>query len=449
MGCTVPTSNPDLLLSDPLLMLSMLYQLIKSSLCGKLKVSSIPALIRLRKATETPAKFRSVAPSELLQRWTSFHLPNFTQFNIFSQALSEEDLRALFSALSLSPVAHQEGQDWLVILAQHAGVQYPPFLDSSTIGNIPLQVLFLAQLAYALPGLSKLSDSEFKLETEEERDTDPQGTREERAFVMWINGIGIPPFVTSLQHDMSDGLVLLHTLDKIEKGSVNWKEVNINPNNAYKKVENCNLGLKICVSKLNFSLVGIGGKDIFDGNRKLILAVIWQACKYHLLAALRMCGGGQEVTEADVLSFLNKRVLQPIASFKDTSLRTALPLLDLLLHLAPEVVKQENIHRRFPLTPEECLRNAKYTIGLARKIFVLSPSSSVSFPPPASSPTLHDLGSPTTAKEKPSPLQCSQSSLLNHIPLCLPILPEDIAEVNPKMLFIFVAMMMLVDKRDL
>ena len=105
----------------------------------------------------------------------------------------------------------------------------------------------------------------MKRETEDERDTDPQGTREERAFVMWINGLAIPLFVTNLQHDMSDGLVLLHTLDKIERGSINWKEANTNPNNAYKKVENCNLGIKVCVSKLNFSLVGIGGKDIADG----------------------------------------------------------------------------------------------------------------------------------------------------------------------------------------
>jgi len=300
------------------------------------------------------------------------------------------------------------------------GINYPSLLNSNTIGHIPLQLLFLAQLAHAAPGLAQLTELELKRETDYGHDTDPQGTREERAFVMWINGLGIPVFVSNLQHDMSDGLVLLHTLDRIERGSINWKEANLSPNNAYKKVENCNLGLKICVSKLNFSLVGIGGKDILDGNRKLILAVIWQACKYHLLAALRTCGNGVEVTESDVLSFLNKRIPQPIGSFKDQSLRTSLPLLDLLLHLAPDVVKQENIRRRFPLSPEDCILNAKYAIGLARKIFVLPPSSSLSTPKLASPP--------------------------RDIPLCLPILSEDIAEVNPKMLFIFVAMMMLVDK---
>jgi hypothetical protein len=147
-------------------------------------------------------------------------------------------------------------------------------LDSTTIGNVQLQLLFLAQLAHASPGLAQLSEIEMKRETEDERDTDPQGTREERAFVMWINGLGIPVFVSNLQHDMSDGLVLLHTLDKIG-GSINWKEVNSNPNNAYKKVENCNLGLKICVNKLNFSLVGIGGKDIFDGKLKNLLACLF------------------------------------------------------------------------------------------------------------------------------------------------------------------------------
>lgn len=38
---------------------------------------------------------------------------------------------------------------------------------------------------------------------------------------------------------------------------------------------NCNLAVNIGRDQLKFSLVGINGTDIHDGNKKLVLAYMW------------------------------------------------------------------------------------------------------------------------------------------------------------------------------
>ncbi len=43
--------------------------------------------------------------------------------------------------------------------------------------------------------------------------------------------------------------------------------------NAFTKLENCNYCVKLG-KQLQFSMVGIAGKDFVDGNKKLILALV-------------------------------------------------------------------------------------------------------------------------------------------------------------------------------
>jgi hypothetical protein len=135
-------------------------------------------------------------------------------------------------------------------------------------------------------------------------------SREERAFRMWINSCGIPGvFLNNLFLDCRDGLALLKVEDYIEKGVVNWRKVEMKPNNKFKCVGNCGYAVNIgepdilisdhhrmsvkmnvfCAGKdkpLNFSLVSIDGADIYDGNEKLILALVWQLMRFHVLKQL-------------------------------------------------------------------------------------------------------------------------------------------------------------------
>jgi plastin-1 len=247
-----------------------------------------------------------------------------------------------------------------------------------------------------------------------------EGTREERAFRFWMNSIGI--LVKNLFEDLKDGLALLRVLDKISPGIVTWKEVNLRPSNPYEKIENCPYAIRLCLD-LKFSLVGINGKNLFEGNRKLTLAVVWQAMRYHILSVLKDLNSirGKEITDNDILLWANAKVAEAgkeskIQNFRDSSLRDAKFLIDLLDAIRPgrvnyQLVMNGNKGRNrsiefalsfkrltvllLVLVDEECMLNAKYAISIARKY------------------------------------DC-----------CIFLLWEDIVEVKSKMIFIFVATLM-------
>ena len=60
---------------------------------------------------------------------------------------------------------------------------------------------------------------------------------------MWLNSLGIEPFVNNLFEDLRDGLVLLRAEDAIEPGSVNWKDVKEGRVNTFQKIANCNVAV--------------------------------------------------------------------------------------------------------------------------------------------------------------------------------------------------------------
>ena len=65
-------------------------------------------------------------------------------------------------------------------------------------------------------------------------------------------------------------------MDKVKPGIVDWDK-RVNPSESFKKMggnmkklENCNYAVELG-HKLGFSLVGIDGKDLHDGNKTLTL----------------------------------------------------------------------------------------------------------------------------------------------------------------------------------
>ncbi len=54
-----------------------------------------------------------------------------------------------------------------------------------------------------------------------------------------------------------------------------FSRVNLEPKSRFKEVENGNYAVDLC-KMMRFSMINVGGLDIVDGNKKLILAIIWQ-----------------------------------------------------------------------------------------------------------------------------------------------------------------------------
>ncbi|KAJ3058851.1 hypothetical protein HDU98_005105, partial [Podochytrium sp. JEL0797] len=278
------------------------------------------------------------------------------------------------------------------------------YISAKTLveGNAKLNFAFVANLFNNWPGLEKLSEAE-----KAQVDTslfNSEGTREARAFALWLNSLGVDPFVNNLFDDLEDGLVLLQAIDKVRPGLVEWKKVNKAPvGSKFKKVENTNYVIALG-KEMRFTLVGVQGSDITDGQKTLTLGLVWQLMREHVIQTLKsLSKTGHEITEGDIISWANTTVktrsgkTSSITSFRDQSLSTGIYLLDLLNGISKGVVDYSMVSTGRGEGEGEM--NAKYAISIARK-----------------------LGA------------------------TIFVLPEDIVEVKPKMILTFVGTLMALDK---
>ena len=271
-----------------------------------------------------------------------------------------------------------------------------------TKGNTKLNLALLAQVFNSNPGLSIEEEdlSRLSIDMADLNLDDAGDTREERTFRMWINSLDIEGlYVNELFTGLQSGKELLKIMDKIQPGLVRWKEVSAKTT-RFATIGNCNLAVE-AGRKLGLVLVNIGGTDICDKNKKLILAVTWQLMRRYtcdMLAALS--GTGELVDEAQVVAWANSKVAKSgktgrMRSMKDQDLKSGRFLLELCAAVSPCVDWDL-------LTPgttsEEQMNNARYAISVARKIGA-----------------------------------------------CVFLTPEDIVEVKGKMLFTFVASLWAAD----
>ena len=122
-----------------------------------------------------------------------------------------------------------------------------------------------------------------------QEDINTDDDREERALRMWMNSTGIDRYIHNLYLDCRDGISFLQLIDSIEPGIVDWKHrVELKPTNKFKMISNNNYLLDISkVDPFKFSLVGIGGSDLFDGVKKLVLSEVWQLMRFHIIKFLQ------------------------------------------------------------------------------------------------------------------------------------------------------------------
>lgn len=241
-------------------------------------------------------------------------------------------------------------------------------------GNPKLNLAFVANLFNNHPCLEPITEEE-KLEVE---DFDAEGEREARVFTLWLNSLDVQPAVQSFFDDLRDGTVLLQTYDKVIKGSVNWRHVNKPPPHGgemlrFKAVENTNYVIEL--GKQNgFSLVGIQGADITDGQRTLTLGLVWQLMRKDItstLSALAQRLGKREITDAEMVRWANDTTSKggknsAIRSFKDQSIGTGVFLLDVLNGMKSSYVDYELVTPG--TTDDEAYLNAKLSISIARKM---------------------------------------------------------------------------------
>ncbi|KAL6078214.1 Plastin-3 [Balamuthia mandrillaris] len=402
IGCNVVNIGAqDLIDGIPHLVLGLIWQIVKIGLFSRINLVNHPELYRLLEEGETIEDLLKLPIEEILLRWVNYHLKNAgwpKRVNNFSGDIKDGTAYTVLLAQiapkhcnrdPLNASSDLKRAELVLDNADKLGCRKFVAPRDIVRGNKKLNLAFVANLFNTWPALEPVEDVEIIEET-----------REEKQFRNWMNSLGVEPFVNNLYLDLRDGLVLIQLFKQVEPGIVDDSKVNWNPTTTWKKLENDNYAVELG-KQLKFSLVGIQGKDILDGNKTLTLAVVWQLMRHHVLSILKRLGGGQAIGDSDIIRWANDKVRSAgksssMASFKDNSLRDSKFLIDLVDAVRPGAADYSLVSDS--RDDKDLLLNAKYAVSLARKI------------------------------------GC-----------CVFALPEDIVEVKNKMIMTFVATVMAVD----
>lgn len=387
IGCTVVNiGTQDLIEGRPHLLLGLISQIIKIQLLADLNLKKTPQLVELVDDSKDVEELLGLPPEKVLLKWMNFHLKKAGYekpvTNFSSDVKDGEAYAFLLNTLAPehSGPAALDTKDPTeranMVLAHAEKLDCKRYLTPKDIveGSPNLNLAFVAQIFQHRNGLTvdtkKMSFAEMMTD-------DAQTSREERCFRLWINSLGIATYVNNVFEDIRNGWVLLEVLDKVSPESVNWKQASKPPiKMPFRKVENCNQVVKIG-KQLNFSLVNVAGNDIVQGNKKLILAFLWQLMRFTMLQLLKNLRShsqgkkGKEITDTDILNWANNKVKKAgrtsqMESFRDKNLSNGIFFLELLSAVEPRVVNWSVVTKGE--TEEDKKLNATYIISVARKL---------------------------------------------------------------------------------
>ena len=362
-----------------IMVLGLMWQVVKLVVMRNIQLKHHPELIRLLNPGEQLSDLLKLSPEQLLLRWFNYHLKQAgyeKRITNFSGDVKDSEKYTILlhqlnknlcdkSALNESDLKKRAKK--VIDNSKKLGAESYINPEDIVAGNNKLNTLFVASIFNAYPGLEPATEEE-KYDAAKLLDDDVEGAREERAFRMWINSLGLTDHngdiihINNLYEESRDGLLLLRTLDRIKPGCVNWKVVDKKPNNPFKKTANCNEVIDAS-KRSDYKIIGIGGGDIRDGNKKYILAIVWQMMRAHSLQVI-----GNK-TEEELVSWGNERVSDEfkVKSLKDKRLANSL----FFIHIMNSI-ESRSVNWDIVVTDkddeESRQNNAKYCISIARKL---------------------------------------------------------------------------------
>ncbi|XP_028025763.1 plastin-2 [Bombyx mandarina] len=380
IGCNIVNIDAhDLAKGKPHLVLGLLWQIIRIGLFNQITLEHCPGLTELLNDQERIEDLLALSPEAILLRWVNHQLQsagvtrrcaNFqhdvADSEIYSYLLKQiapSDAGVTLEALSESDL-HRRAE---IMLQQAEKLRCRAFVTPADVvaGVYKLNLAFVANLFNQHPGLQRTDDAEEYHQLDE--------TREEKTYRNWMNSMGVAPHVNWLYSDLTDGLVIFQLYDIIKPGIVNWKKVHRQFSKLRKfmeRLENCNYAVELGRA-LGFSLVGIAGADINEGNATLTLALIWQLMRAYTLSVLtRLANTGNPIIEKEIVQWVNNKLQSAgkqssIRSFQDEVLADGKVVIDLI-----DAIKPGSINYDLVLpggNEEENLANAKYAISMARR----------------------------------------------------------------------------------
>uniref|UniRef100_A0A8D2BJM7 Plastin-3 n=1 Tax=Sus scrofa TaxID=9823 RepID=A0A8D2BJM7_PIG len=372
IGChVVNIGAEDLRAGKPHLVLGLLWQIIKIGLFADIELSRNEALAALLRDGETLEELMKLSPEELLLRWANFHLENSGWIHSFlvNVISLEGEPRIDINMSGFNETDDLKRAESMLQQADKLGCRQFVTPADVVSGNPKLNLAFVANLFNKYPALTKPENQDIDwtlLEGE---------TREERTFRNWMNSLGVNPHVNHLYADLQDALVILQLYERI-KVPVDWSKVNKPPypklGANMKKLENCNYAVELGKHPAKFSLVGIGGQDLNDGNQTLTLALVWQLMRRYTLNVLEDLGDGQKANDDIIVNWVNRTLSEAgkstsIQSFKDKTISSSLAVVDLIDAIQPGCINYDLV-KSGNLSEDDKHNNAKYAVSMARRI---------------------------------------------------------------------------------
>lgn len=318
----------------------------------KIDLRECPELFRLLEDGEELSDLLKLPPEHILIRWINYHLREAGQDRrVTNLGKDLQDSQAMYYVLNQldkqkCPLTHKDEPDQIKraqeMINNSNAMGVPEVVDAKdwTKGNPKVNVVYVAEVFNTRHGLAGMTQEE--MEKAGLLDDDIQGTREERQFRLWINSLELPDvYINNLFEDVRDGQVLLKVIHKINPNVVEWNRVEKKADNAFKVGINCTVAYD-AMAKMKLKLIGIGAKDIQDGNKKNILAFIWQLMRVHYMQII-----GNK-TDQDLIAWGNAQAgnenLQ-IKNFKDPNLKNGVYLLNLTAAIEPRIIDWDLVNR--------------------------------------------------------------------------------------------------------
>ncbi|KAI5301322.1 hypothetical protein KEM55_004451 [Ascosphaera atra] len=372
IGCSVVNiGSQDIMEVREHLILGLIWQIIRRGLLGRIDIKCHPELYRLLGEDESLDQLLRLSPEVILLSVTNFSydVKDGQNYVVLLNQLAPD-------ACSLSPLRTSNLQQRAEEVLQNADrLGCRKFLTPKSLlsGNAKLNLAFVATLFNTHPGLDPVSGDVLEVEQ-----FDAEGEREARVFTLWLNSLDVNPPVVSLFDDLCDGTILLQAYDKVMPGLVNWKHVNKRQGGSqhmlrFKAVENTNYAIELG-KRSKFSLVGIQGADITDGQRTLTLGFVWQLMRKDItntLASLASRMGKSEITDTEMVQWANEMSRSGgrrsvIRSFRDPAIASGIFLLDVLNGMKRQSVDYALVNTAG--SEEASYANARLSISIARKL---------------------------------------------------------------------------------
>lgn len=361
IGCNVINIDAhDLMKGKQHLVLGLLWQIIRIGLFNQITLEHCPGLVHLLKENEELQDLMQLSPEAILIRWVNYHMEkggvdrrigNFTtdikDSIIYTHLLQQ--IQPEGTNLSTEPLFETNTLKRAELMLRQADqLNCRSFVTPEDVvqGVYKLNLAFVANLFNNHPGLDKPDEPIQMIENIEE-------DREEKTYRNWMNSMGVQPYVNWLYSDLADGLIIFQLFDIIKPHSVDWSKVHKTFSRMKKfmeQLENCNYAVELG-KQLRFSLVGIAGKDISDGNSTLTLALVWQLMRAYTLSILTQLAGGQDgkaIGEKEIVEWVNNKLKEAgketsIRNFNDKSISKSTPIIDLIDAIKPGSINYSQV----------------------------------------------------------------------------------------------------------